>query len=111
MYLADKLHRSLLLSGSQLNIESCWTDGPQMFNMVQLIYSQQPICVYTSDSIYVEKKLASAFYVLSTLNNKLPINILKNVYYTLNHPYLTHGCILWGNTYKKLHKITTKEVC
>ena len=34
---------------------------------------------------------------------------LKSLYYTLIHPHLTYGLLLWGSTYKTLLKIQTLQ--
>ena len=37
--------------------------------------------------------------ILSKLRHYVNIDILTNLYYSLIHPFLTYGIIIWGNTY------------
>ena len=45
------------------------------------------------------KKLASGIYAINAAKNSLATSHLKILYYSLIHPYLSYGNILWGNTY------------
>ena len=46
-------------------------------------------------------KMASGIYAINSVKNILPTTILKTMYYSKVHPYLTYGLLLWGSTYKR----------
>jgi len=46
-------------------------------------------------------KISSGMYALSSLKNTLGSKQLKMLYYSLIHPYLTYGIVLWGAANKK----------
>ena len=48
-----------------------------------------------------KNKLSSGAYAINSLKNILPTFQLRTLYYTLIHPYLTYGIILWGGALKK----------
>jgi hypothetical protein len=50
---------------------------------------------------HIRKKMASGVYALNATKNFLSKANLKLIYYSLIHPYLTYGILLWGNAYKK----------
>ena len=39
--------------------------------------------------------------IISKIRHFTNLNTLKLVYYALVYPYLRHGNLIWGNTYKK----------
>ena len=51
-------------------------------------------------------KLSRSLYILNSVKNMLPNDILKQLYYTMVQPYLTYGIILWGSTYQSYLKRT-----
>jgi len=59
---------------------------------------------------YVKNKLSSGLYLLNSAKNILRTEHLKMLYYTLLHPYLTYGIVLWGSTLASLlHPITVNQ--
>ena len=62
----------------------------------------------------VENKLARATGILSKLQTTLPPKSSLKLYYTLFHPHLLYGLIVWGSTYpsflNKLGKLQNKAV-
>ena len=50
---------------------------------------------------YVKEKLARGLFALRSLRNYVPQNVLKSIYYTLMHPFLEYGCVLWGDAHRK----------
>ena len=53
---------------------------------------------------YCKNKLSSGFYAINSAKHILSPKHLKSLYYTLIHPHLTYGLLLWGSTYKTLLK-------
>ena len=54
----------------------------------------------------VNIKLSRSLYILNSVKNMLPNDILRQLYYTMVQPYLTYGIILWGSTYQSYLKRT-----
>ena len=53
-----------------------------------------------------KKKISSGNYVLKSLINILTTSILTTIYYSMIHPYILYGLMLWGSAYKSyLHTI------
>ena len=53
-----------------------------------------------------KKKISSGNYVLKSLKNSLTTSILTTIYYSMIHPYISYGLMLWGSAYKSyLHMI------
>ena len=50
---------------------------------------------------HCRKKMSSGVYALNATKHLLSQSNLKIIYYSLIHPYLTYGILLWGNAYKK----------
>ena len=48
----------------------------------------------------VQSKTAKEVGILFKLNKILSSNALLMLYYTLAHPHLTYGILIWGSTYK-----------
>ena len=48
-----------------------------------------------------KNKLSSGIYAINLFKNAMPTIQLKTLYYTLIHPYLTYGVLLWGVALKK----------
>ena len=54
----------------------------------------------------VEKKVSSGLYALNSLKHCLSRKSLRALYFATVHSHLVYGCLLWGNTHKKvLHKL------
>ena len=59
---------------------------------------------------FVKNKLSSGLYLLNSAKHLLTSEHLKSLYYTLLHPYLTYGIVLWGSAQSSyLHHITIKQ--
>ena len=55
---------------------------------------------------HVKKKISSGLYALNTSKYVLQQIHMKTLYYSLIHPYLNYGCLLWGNMHKTfMHKL------
>ncbi len=55
---------------------------------------------------HCKKKMSSGIYAINMSKNILSTNHLKTLYYSMVHPYITYGIMLWYNTYKKhIHKL------
>ena len=54
---------------------------------------------------YCRNKLSSGLYAINSAKHILSPKHLKSLCYTLIHPHLTYGLLLWGSTYKTLLKI------
>ena len=55
-------------------------------------------------------KISRSIGVLSKIRHVLPVEALQNLYYSLIHPHLLYGIIIWGNTYKTyLKRLTTLQ--
>ena len=50
---------------------------------------------------YCSNKLSSGLYAIRNVKHLLP-KPLKSLYYTLTHPYLNYGTIIWGSAAKKV---------
>ena len=50
---------------------------------------------------YCQKKIVSGLYALKASKRYLSRNNLRLLYYSIVHPYLTYGILLWGSAYKK----------
>lgn len=50
---------------------------------------------------HCKKKIVSGIYALNMVKNTLSTHLLRTLYFTLVHPHLNYGCVLWGSTYKK----------
>ena len=47
---------------------------------------------------------------MTKLRHILPLKALQNLYYSLIHPHLLYGIIIWGDTYKTyLKRLTTLQ--
>ena len=59
---------------------------------------------------FVKNKLSSGLYLLNSAKHLLTSKHLKSLYYTLLHPYLTYGIVLWGPAQSSyLHPIKIKQ--
>ena len=58
---------------------------------------------------YCKNKLSSGLYAINSAKHILSPKHLKSLYYTLKHPHLTYGLLLWGSTYKT-QKITLFKI-
>ena len=56
---------------------------------------------------YITLKLSRSLYILKTVKHILRLKLLKALYYTIVHPYITYGILFWGTTYQcHLNSIT-----
>ena len=59
---------------------------------------------------FVKNKLSSGLYLLNSAKHLLTSEYLKSLYYTILHPYLTYGIVLWGCAKSSyLHPIKIKQ--
>ena len=57
-----------------------------------------------------KNKILSGTYAINSLKNILPIKQLMTLYYSLIHPYLNYGVLLWGGAHKKYtHKLAVLQ--
>jgi hypothetical protein len=57
-----------------------------------------------------KRKISSGNYVLKSLKSTLTTSLLTTVYYSMIHPYLSYGLMLWGSACKQhLHKIEVSQ--
>ena len=49
---------------------------------------------------FIAKKIKRNTGLLSKMRHYVSINILKDMYYSLIHPFLVYGIMSWGNTYE-----------
>ena len=55
---------------------------------------------------YCKNKISSGLYAINTAKNIMPAKQLRTLYYSLIHPYLNYGILLWGGTHKSYtHKL------
>ena len=53
-----------------------------------------------------KRKISSGNYVLRSLKHILTTSVLTTIYYSMIHPYISYGLMLWGSAYKSnLHVI------
>ena len=48
----------------------------------------------------MESKIAKSIGVISKLKQVLPASALRTLYYSMIHPYLLYGIVIWGSTFK-----------
>ena len=53
---------------------------------------------------HCKNKMSSGLYALRSVKHLLPTNQLKSLYYTLIHPYINYGILIWGSAIKKYLK-------
>ena len=54
--------------------------------------------------LQVSKKISKGIGVLTKIRHYINIHVLTQLCYTLIFPFLTHGVVVWGNTYNSLLK-------
>ena len=59
---------------------------------------------WTKHISHVKSKVSGGLYALNKLKHVVPKSVLQALYYTLIHPYITYGCILWGDAHRKYLK-------
>ena len=65
---------------------------------------------YPSHIQHINSKISKHVGILFKIRHFLPINTLKQIYYSLILPYLHYGIMSWGNTYpSRLTKVQTKQ--
>ena len=67
---------------------------------------------------HIKQKITSGLYALNTTKHLLSSWHLRSLYFSLVHPFLQYGCILWGGAAKKvlyplrmLQKKAVRSVC
>ena len=58
---------------------------------------------------YISSKISKSLNIIAKLKRHVTVQSLVSVYYALVHPYLTYGCILWGNNYEVSVGKATKQ--
>ena len=48
----------------------------------------------------LESKIARSIGVISKLKQILPTSALRTLYYSMIHPHLLYGIVIWGSTFK-----------
>ena len=51
---------------------------------------------------HCQKKIACGLYAINAAKICLRIQYLRSLYYTMVHPFLHYGCVLWGAASKKI---------
>ena len=88
---------------------------------INRVYNTKFLGVYIDSKLnwnkhlqYCSNKLSSGLYAIKNVKHLLPIKPLKSLYYTLIHPYLNYGTILWGSAaksnFKKLQTLQNKAI-
>lgn len=49
---------------------------------------------------YISSKISKSINIIAKLKRHVPNKSLTSIYYALIYPYLTYGCVLWGNNYE-----------
>jgi len=84
---------------------------------IQRVNSAKFLGIYIDDELqwdehinHIYRKLASGCYAVNATKNILTVSNLKQLYYSLVHPHLSYGIILWGLAFKyKLHKLAISQ--
>ena len=48
----------------------------------------------------ISSKISKSINIIAKLKRHVPNKSLTSIYYALIYPYLTYGCVLWGNNYE-----------
>ena len=63
---------------------------------------------------YISSKISKSVNIITKLKRHVTDQTLISIYYALVYPYLTYGCVLWGNNYEaplaQLVKLQNKVV-
>ena len=63
---------------------------------------------------YISSKISKSVNIITKLKRHVTKQSLVSIYYALVYPYLTYGCVLWGNNYEaplaQLVKLQNKVV-
>ena len=77
-------------------------------DILEQVQYTQFLGVYIDDKLFWDKhidhcmkKVANGLYGTNLAKHLLSCNHLKLIYYSVVHPYLIYGNLLWGNTFKK----------
>ena len=89
-YQPQILQPTRITDGKQLQQDS-WIKYLGILIDTNLSWKPQIACIV--------KKIQRSVGILSKLRHYLNIDILTNLYYSIIHPFLTCGIIIWGNTY------------
>ena len=75
---------------------------------IERVISTKFLGVYLDESLkwdmhieYCRKKVRSGLYALKMCKNLLTVSTLRMLYFSLVHPYLMYGNMLWGSAHKK----------
>ena len=88
---------------------------------INRVYDTKFLGVYINSKLNWNKhlqccsnKLSSGLYAIQNMKHLLPIKPLKSLYYTLIHPYMNYGTILWGSAaksnFKKVQTLQNKAI-
>ena len=88
----------LTLNGKQLQQDSCIKYLGILID-TNLSWKPQIACIV--------KKIKRSVGILSKLRHYVNIDILTHLFYSLIHPFLTYGIIIWGNTYSTTLQLYT----
>lgn len=67
------------------------------------VYLDQHL-TFKKHSCHISTKVSKSIGILYKLNKYLPPNILKNLYFTLVHPYLSYAIEAWHSAYNNVTK-------
>ncbi len=95
------------------NTRKLYVDG----EILERVQSTKFLGVFIDDKLewnhhidHVKKKMASGIYAMNSSKHILSYSNLKTLYFSLVHPYLLYGILLWGNAYKKhIHKLNVLQ--
>ena len=51
-------------------------------------------------SDHISSKISKSVNIIAKLKPHVASQSLINIYYAIVYPYLTYGCVLWGNNYE-----------
>ena len=74
---------------------------PKVYNTKFLGITTDDKLEWDMHVLTLQAKLAKIMYILSKIKHILPTRDLRCLYFTLVHPHLEYGCILWGYDKKR----------
>lgn len=109
-YVIFQKSNSLKTNSNEVNIT---IDGKQ----IDRVKSPKFLGVYLDENLtwrehidYCRKKVRSGIYALNMCTQILSMTNMRMLYFSLVHPYLLYGNLLWGSAYKKdLQPLTVLE--
>ena len=67
-------------------------------------------CNWHNHISQIHNKISRSLYMLNHVKHILPIRHLRSLYYSLVHPHLEYGLVLWGSTHNSyVKKISTLQ--